>query len=708
MKKLICLLAFLLVFLFPAAVYGATNARLIIDYEEVHGLDVPPIMMNNRVMVPARGVFERMGGVVEWNDVHRQITIRYNGYVLIMTIGETIAWHNGEVIIMDVPPVLRDNHTLIPLRFPAEAFGFDVDWDSSTQAAIINSGVNNPNNGDDDSNIPEYVPEYIPEYPQEWPTHQPDGHLDTPPPEQDTQADPNLATDISTTPIQAEQHPVTNITNILTPRDSTAMAYTIVASSAISDVNHFLLPDNRLVVDIYNAMRNVNGPFLAYGPVREVRTSQFARAPYVTRVVFELAIPTEFSVALSADRRNLTIAFTNNNITVTPTAGTASDVLTIRGAFQPSTRLCAANYPNFLSIYVDNATIEATGEFFNGGAFVSHYILEQSQDGVVAVRVFMSNEWPAISLNHGLGYVTVALHGGLNGIRYDFWSRELRICRTVIPFMDINSIRRNDEYLRNRYTITLPVGTHGLGLGNLYVADSRVNSITVRRTSAGYAQIIFDTSRVLAFTIHETHDEYIIRARLPQDIHPFIIVIDPGHGGRDPGTVHHGLRESDIVLNISHLVAERLSHHPGIQVYMTRHTDVFVALAQRPVFANQIGADLFLSIHVNAVRNRPHVTGIETWYLPNARENNLSVNSHQFARFIQSSVIDATSAVDRGIKNTSNFVVLRDTRMPAALIEVGFLSNAQEASWLGTNTHQRLLAQAIYEGILEAYAQHRR
>jgi len=148
------------------------------------------------------------------------------------------------------------------------------------------------------------------------------------------------------------------------------------------------------------------------------------------------------------------------------------------------------------------------------------------------------------------------------------------------------------------------------------------------------------------------------------------------------------------------MVMEYLNQNPNIRAYMTRHTDVTVANSWRVAFANQM-ADLYISVHVNAVNNRPTVTGIETWYLPNARETEFT--SNQLARLIQYRMIMATGAVDRGVKNNRNFMVLRDTNMPAVLLEVGFMTNREEALRLATTQHQRLLARAIYEGIVEAF-----
>jgi len=270
--------------------------------------------------------------------------------------------------------------------------------------------------------------------------------------------------------------------------------------------------------------------------------------------------------------------------------------------------------------------------------------------------------------------------------------------------MNINQVQHLDEYLINRYTLTLPAGAIGLGTGTLYIGDGHINSVNLRQDATGRTQIIFDTARTMSFTVHETATEYIIRGHLPSQIHPFIVVIDPGHGGRQPGTAHHGLVEKDLVLTLSHMVMEHLNRNPSIRAYMTRHDDITVLNSWRAEFANEKGADLFISIHANAAYN-PNVNGIETWYVNHPREAGWRFTSRQFSEIMQRNMIRATSAVDRGLRPSSyidGIIVLRETQMPAALLEVGFLSNRAEAERLATESHQRLIARAIYDGIVEA------
>jgi len=673
----ILLVVVIMATMLPNRTYGATSqVRLIIDNHELTGLDTPPVILHSRVMVPARAVFERVGGRVEWNDANRQITVFYGTDVLVMTVGQTQASLNGWPIQMEVPPTILQDRTLIPLRFPAEAFGFDVAWDHVGRAAILHSPL------EDDGTPPAE-----------------DGHTVDPTPPPAPQA-PGLARDISTVPITPIPHPSTNIINLLSPRDTGADAYAIIASSPITDVNHFLLPDNRLVVDIYNSITSLSGPFDAAGPVTEVRSSQFSRTPNITRVVFDINGPVDYSLALSYDRMTLTVAFAVNNISAVLATSTAhSDTLLIQGDFQPSIRLSSSGFPNYMTIYIDNARMAAFGGEMANGVFGSRFVTGQLSEGAAYVRIDMRGAWPAVSLAHGRDSIAITMHQGLSGVRYDFATRELRISRDMVS-INTALVQYTEEYLLNRYTFTLPPGVSGLGLGTLYVGDGYINTVTLRQNLAGNTIVEFYTSRVMAFTVHETASYYILRGNLPRDVYDFIVVIDPGHGGRDPGTGHNGVVEKDLVLTVSHMVMEYLNQNPNIRTYMTRHTDVTVANAWRASFANQM-ADLYVSVHANAVANRPTVSGIETLYMNHPRETAFS--SRQFAAIMQYNMITATGAIDRGLRPRDNLIVLRDTHMPSVLLELGFVTNREEAARLATTAHQRVLARAIYEGIVEAF-----
>ena len=213
------------------------------------------------------------------------------------------------------------------------------------------------------------------------------------------------------------------------------------------------------------------------------------------------------------------------------------------------------------------------------------------------------------------------------------------------------------------------------------------------------------------------------------------IVIDPGHGGHDTGTIGPtGVREKDVVLDVGLRLKKLLEKNTGCEVIMTRSDDTFVPLEERTAIANEKGADLFISIHANASRDRS-ARGIETYYLnftsnPDAlevaaRENATSQESvHQlqdlikkialtekveesqdFARLVQREVyrkIARTGGVqrDRGVKKAP-FVVLIGANMPSILAEISFLSNPRDERLLKRSSYRQAIADALYKGVLD-------
>jgi N-acetylmuramoyl-L-alanine amidase len=178
----------------------------------------------------------------------------------------------------------------------------------------------------------------------------------------------------------------------------------------------------------------------------------------------------------------------------------------------------------------------------------------------------------------------------------------------------------------------------------------------------------------------------------------FLVVIDPGHGGPDPGAIGiGGIRETDIVLEVSRIVKKLLSDK-GVIVKLTRKNEVDLDLPPRVSFANNANADIFVSIHANASRGkRRDINGLETFYFRGWRGRLL-------AKKIQKQILRVSpGSPDRGVKQ-GRFYVIKNTRMPAVLVEIGFLTGRLDARRLEKNAHRKRLAYAIAKGILEYLA----
>jgi len=175
----------------------------------------------------------------------------------------------------------------------------------------------------------------------------------------------------------------------------------------------------------------------------------------------------------------------------------------------------------------------------------------------------------------------------------------------------------------------------------------------------------------------------------------FSVVIDPGHGGPDPGAIGiGGIRETDVVLEVSKTVQKLLSDK-GVKVRLTRKNEVDLDLPPRVSFANNTNADLFISIHANASRGkRRDINGLETFYYRGWRGRLL-------AKRIQKHILRVSpGSPDRGVKQ-GRFYVIKNTRMPAVLVEIGFLTGRLDARRLEKTEHRKRLAYAITKGILE-------
>ena len=229
----------------------------------------------------------------------------------------------------------------------------------------------------------------------------------------------------------------------------------------------------------------------------------------------------------------------------------------------------------------------------------------------------------------------------------------------------------------------------------------------------------------------------------------FTVVIDAGHGGKDPGAVsaNKQIYEKDITLKVALMVGESIAaSHPEVKVLYTRKTDKFVGLNDRARMANKANADLFISIHVNAAKNRS-AKGAETFTLgveeertelsldvakrengvillednhektyanfnPNSPESYIIFEYMQsefvkesihLAQYVQENFAKDANRQDRGVRQ-AGFLVLNATSMPSILVELGYISNAEEAKYLASATAQKRLSQCITKAFDQYYA----
>ncbi|MGY0392375.1 N-acetylmuramoyl-L-alanine amidase family protein [Bizionia sp. KMM 8389] len=246
-----------------------------------------------------------------------------------------------------------------------------------------------------------------------------------------------------------------------------------------------------------------------------------------------------------------------------------------------------------------------------------------------------------------------------------------------------------------------------------------------------YLNFLFTTLLLTLFCVNFTFAQ--------NDTDKFVVVLDAGHGGNDPGNLGNGYKEKNIALNIVLQVGKELEKNKNIKVIYTRKTDVFITLRGRAAIANKADADLFVSVHCNAFSNSAY--GTETFVLglhankqnfniakkenevifleddyekhyegfdPNSPESLIGLTlmqeeyldqSIQLASYIENNFTGKLKRKSRGVKQ-AGFWVLHNTYMPSVLIETGFLTSKHEGAYLNSNTGQKEMALAIKEAIL--------
>ena len=180
-----------------------------------------------------------------------------------------------------------------------------------------------------------------------------------------------------------------------------------------------------------------------------------------------------------------------------------------------------------------------------------------------------------------------------------------------------------------------------------------------------------------------------------------IIVIDPGHGGKDPGAVSGNAVEKTIVLNTANKLKQKLEA-AGAIVKMTRTGDTFLELSERVQFANNNYGEIFISIHANSAS--ASAQGTETFYYDSKDGSNNEKEDSALATFINSEIVKNANMKNRSAKH-GDFYVIRNLYIPAVLVELGFLSNSEDRSKLLSDQYIDIFAQSIYNGITQYYSQ---
>ncbi len=271
--------------------------------------------------------------------------------------------------------------------------------------------------------------------------------------------------------------------------------------------------------------------------------------------------------------------------------------------------------------------------------------------------------------------------------------------------LTITDVTNEDLYQSNKFKLYLR-GNHieFLNANPIVVSSDVISDVSYGLGADGNTVITITTTKLQGYKIYNKPDSFVVTVGNPRDIYKNIVVLDAGHGGYDNGASHKGTKEKDLNFKIIYTLMKDYfsSNAPDTKVYWTRTSDVFITLANRAAFASKVGADLFISLHMNSASNSS-ANGTEVYYSPSNNGARFSgITSKSMATMFKDNLVSNLGMKSRGVKSAGFYVIKRNT-VPAVLIELGFLSGSSDYGKLTNPSFQANSAQVIFDTINEIF-----
>lgn len=648
--------------------YNKEIVYLYVNGKKVENLPMQPIIFNDSTLVPAREVFELLGAQVLWNKENSQIDIIYEGNNIKMQLDNNKATVNGVEYIMPIPPKLINAKTMIPTRFVSESIGLNVIWDGKKRIVNI-SNTNNTSSAENNT--------------------------------QSTSESTSQSTSQNTT----QQTNFGNIEFIEMPNSDENTFY-ISANKKIENFKMDKLDDKTYVLDIFDFKTSVKEPFFD-GYSKYVTKLSIEQKENFVRILFTLNEPAKYETFFEEDGKVLCVTFGGNYIK----------------RIEKSKNLENENN-DILKIYTDNE-IKYTIEKISDKIIINikdgnpEFLIQDFKDTNFINEVTYSREIEdlfkiEVCLNSNVNFkdkkenniLTLEIGESFNNstinTQQNISGNEFIIDKNTNLTINLNSIVHQDDYYNNRYILKFPTDITSLIKEGEYTLQNKLIKNVVVKNVNSKTEITLNTNQIIAVNVLEDDSKIYIKPILPKEKYKNIVVIDPGHGGHDGGTSGFGLYEKNIVLDIGNRLVNLINQDSDIKIYSSRITDMYPSFDDRTNLGNEVG-DMFVSIHVNApsVSTNTKPNGTEIHYLnPNTSSSGLTSNI--MANIFQKNLLNDIGTKDRGLKKT-NFKVLRDSKIPAILCELAFITNPEDNKKLASEVYRQKFAESLYKSIKEIF-----
>ncbi|MBM7615164.1 N-acetylmuramoyl-L-alanine amidase [Alkaliphilus hydrothermalis] len=648
------------------------EASLRLNDQEIQS-DVPPIIHEGRTLVPLRIIMENIDAEVLWNKTTQEVTLKTKDQKIVLQIDKGEATVNdAKVPLPDgVPPKLIGARTMVPIRFLAETIGIEVGWNGTTQTVFLKhkKPVVAPVEEVRASAIRVNTNGYFPEI--------------------------RIKTSKE---VEYTESSLPNPTRLIF--DFKGVKFDLVDKTNLLGDGTYRLP-------------------LLESVVRVIRIAQFQPEPDLqTRMVLEMGGTATHKVHYDKATGEMVIGFTNNVKNIKTETRNLKEVVVIEGDNVRDYNIIRLSNPERLVVDIKNAYLESENNYqmdINSKMAKSirvsqftpdhHY---KPDDKIVRVVIDLQakDQYPepvfeVMNNNQLAVHLEGKPYSRLNYESVGYTTSKLVFRGTAISRYQVTRLPNS-----NTLEILVPKSNGPLDFSDIIVGDYMIKDIKVDTTTSNdNYRVLVEVSEEVEHAVltPETTKDLELQLKNKNKYHEFLIIIDPGHGGTDPGAISPKLKlkEADVVLDVSHRL-NKLLREAGFRTYMTRTTDHYITLEDRAGVANQLNGNLFVSVHANAFSGTK-AEGLETLYYPSEINPDDPRNNKGLAQLFQNAMVEDLGGVNRGIVPREKIYVTRETKMPAVLVELGFLTNPAEEQKLATNAYRQKSAEALFKAIVKYY-----
>lgn len=675
--------------------YTGTQVKAKQDGISINISNTPGILVNGIALLPYEEVFEdKLDAVCSYNSSTGAVTFKQYGNTVKLTIDSKIAYVNGKKATLSVAPrkvyyyKSKVTKVLVPSRFVAEALGYTYYWEKSTSTVKIQTP-------------------YALYYDKAWHVYK--------------------GTRGSVT-INGKTVNVSSMPTVIFSNNAFVQAKKVFTNEQLgckytyNAAERSVTIQNEEVTVLYyldSTTAYVNGTkYILKTAPKSIKNNVSNKSCIMVPASFtakalgydytwnsskkisQITVNSQTIWSWKSDSVNAESAYTNTLHSIQIEKKDGEEYISFDGEAALTCQSVFTEEAHVLTITISDLknAITAVQEVIEKSSNIKKIVISECVDGITTIE---------LALKEGAAYYE-SVAGSNYTIHFctviEPTSTENSITLPIPDTVSFSEIEEEDCYYNKQFKVMIP-GNYVSYYQN--IADSLpkyVSSASCSVNSSGNTVITFKTTKILGYKLTDNGTSFTITVGSPSEIYSNIVVLDPGHGGTDPGCISHGLYEKNINFNILYKYCkEYFDNSAPVKAYWTRTTDVKIGLTDRAAFAKSVEADLFISLHMNSASSSA-ANGTETYYCTsNNAKNSSGVTSKVLAAYFQNNWSSKVGFnIKRGVR-TANYVVIKKNTVPAILVELGFLSGSTDVNLLGSNTIQKKAAQCFYDTVCDFF-----